>query len=484
MSSEGATLIWLWGYFVPVGLLLLTWGGLPAHKARRVTSLAALAVALATVGYWAVGFAFHLGGAQAINPDNPDLAGLNLLFPLIPKSPDWGVIGLAGFFLTGAGITPTVFALFLAYAPLMAAATLLVVLALADTRRWLMVVAGVFAGTVVFPVAACWMWGSGWLAHVGKTLAFGHGFVDFGGSALVLWLPGMMVLGILLLQPRQSVADPPAPPSTHFPLLANLGVLLMGIGWIGWALSGPFHTSGATWDWHRTAVNVWLAMAGATLAAQFYAWLVTGETESLLAARGMAAGWGAVMAAAPFLAPWAALAVGFVGGLLFALLLYVVDVVLCLRDAAATVALGLVGGLWGLLAVAIFADGRWGQGWNGVNVSGGAGGVIGLFFGGGIGQLKAQIVGLVVLALWGLWWGGILGFIGRPRLPRPKLLPSEVPPSEPPADDKMGELQLVVPYQAPPQPSEPPADDKTGEPPLEETPAEFLPPITSPANGS
>lgn len=417
MPSDGTTLSWLWGYFIPVGLLLLTWGGLPPHKARRVTSLAALAVALATVGYWAAGFAFHLGGAQAIKPDDPTLAGLNLLFPLIPKSPEWGFIGLSGFFLTGSEITATVFGLFLAYAPLMASATLLVVLALADARRWLMVVAGAFAGTVVFPVAACWMWGSGWLAHLGDTVALGHGFVDFGGSALVLWLPGMLVLGILLLQPRQSVADPPSPPPAHFPLFANLGVLLMGIGWTGWALSGPFHTSGATWDWNRAAINVLLGMAGATLASQLYAWLVTGETESLLAARGSAAGWGAVLAAAPFLSSWAALAVGFLGGLLFAFLLYAVDVVLRLRDASATVALGLVGGLWGLLSVGIFADGRWGQGWNGVSVPTGAGGVVGLFFGGGVKQLTAQIVGLAAVGLWGLLWGALLGFIAHPRRP-------------------------------------------------------------------
>ncbi len=416
MPSAGTTLSWLWGYFIPVGLLLLAWGGLPPHKARRVTPLVALAAALALLGYWSVGFALHLGGAQAINPDDPSLTGLNLLFPLVPRSPDWGFVGLSGFFLSGAEITTTVFALFLAYAPLMTAAVLLVVLALADTRRWLMVIAGVTAGSVVFPVAACWMWGSGWLAHLGDTLALGHGFVDFGGSALVLWLPGMMALGILLLQPRQTVADPPAAPPAHFPLLANLGVLLMGIGWTGWALSGPFHTFGATWDWNRAAVNVLLGMAGAALTSQLYAWLVTGELESLLAARGLAAGWGAVLAMAPFVLPWAALTAGLLAGLLFAFLMYVVDVVLRLRDASATVALGLVGGLWGLLGVGLFADGRWGQGWNGVTLASGAGGVIGLFLGGGVAQLKAQLVGLVAVGLWGLLWGGILGLIARLRL--------------------------------------------------------------------
>ncbi|MFN2283147.1 MAG: hypothetical protein ACK2UQ_01905 [Anaerolineae bacterium] len=420
MPFDGMPQPWLWGYFLPVGLLLLTWGGLPPHKARRVTPVAALALALAVVGYWAVGFAFHLGGAQAVRPDDSSLSGLKVLFPLVPRDVGWGFVGLSGFFLSGPEITSAVLELFLAYLPLMASAVLLVTLALVDTRRWLMVTAGALAGTLVFPVAACWMWGGGWLAHLGDTLGLGHGFVDFGGGALVLWLPGALALGILLFQPRHTPEDPPTPPPAYFPLLANLGVLLMGIGWIGWTLSAPFHTSGATWDWNRAAFSALLGMAGATLTSQLYAWLVTGDLESLLAARGLAAGWGAALAAAPFVPPWAALVIGLLGGLLFSFILYLTNVVLRLRDAAATVALGLVGGLWGLLSVALFADGQAGQGWNGIS---GNGGVIGVFFGGGAGQLTAQLVGIVAVGVWGLLWGGLLGLIANLHLFRRKLAP-------------------------------------------------------------
>lgn len=417
MPSDGMTLNWLWGYLLPLGLMLLVWGGLPPYKARRVTPLAVLALALAVLGYWAVGFAFHLGGAQAVNPDDTALSGLNLLLPVVPRDPGWGFVGLSGFFLAGSEITPTVLSLFLAYLPLMASAVTLVVLALADARRWVMVVAGTVAGTAVFPIAACWMWGSGWLAHLGDTLALGHGFVDFGGSALVLWLPGTLALGILMFQPRQPADDPPTPPPAYFPLLANVGALFIGIGWIGWTLSQPFHTFGATWYWNRAAVSIVLGMAGAVVTSQLYAWLVTGELESLLAARGLAAGWGATLAAAPFLPPWTALVVGLLTGLLFPFLHYLVDAVLRLRDAAATVALGLVGGLWGLLGVGLFADGRSGQGWNGTGSMAGTGGVLGLIFGGGTAQLVAQLVGIIALGLWGLLWGAILGFIAHPRFP-------------------------------------------------------------------
>lgn len=403
---------WLWGYGIPIGLLLLIWGGLPPHKARRVTPLAALAVALAVVGYWAVGFAFHLGGAHALYPAEASLRGLDRL--LAPSGPGWGLVGLAGFFLTGETVTPTVLGLFLAYLPLLATATLLVLLALADARRWVMVTAGALTGTIVWPIAACWAWGSGWLARLGETLALGHGFIDFGGSALLLWLPAAMALGVLLWLPRREVETPITPPPAYFPLLANLGVLIAGVSWMGWTLSSPFHVAAAAWDWNRAAVSALLGMAGSTLTSQLYAWLTTGEPGALLAARGVAAGWAIALAGAPFLPPWAALVIGLLAGLLFPLAQYALEVQARLADAAATIALGGVGGLGGALSVAFFADGQWGHGWNG----GSAEGVTGLIFGGDAGQLGAQLFGLAALGLWGLLWGSLLGVLARPRRER------------------------------------------------------------------
>ncbi|MGC9398843.1 MAG: hypothetical protein ACP5HM_06880 [Anaerolineae bacterium] len=410
---------WLWGYLIPVGIILLTWGGLSPRKARRVTPLVALALALAILGYWLTGYAFHLGGAYALNPEDTALAGLDRIWSPLDRIQGlgWGVIGLAGFALSGDEVTPTALSLFLTYLPMMATAVLLTVLALAETRRWLMVVAGALTGAVVAPIAACWVWGGGWLSQLGATLDLGHGFVDVGGSGVVLWLPASMTAGVLLLQPRRPVEEQPAPPAAYFPLLANLGALLLGVGWSGWVLSAPFHTFGATLDWNRAAISLLVSTAGAVLTSQLYAWLVTGEIEPLMAARGLAAGWGAALAGAAFLPPWAALVVGLIAGLAFPLFLYLVEVVLRWRDGAAAVALGLTGGLWGLLSTALFADGRWGMGWNGVGAERGVAGLIS----GDSGQLLAQLFGLVALGLWGLLWGVMLGGVSRlslqPRRP-------------------------------------------------------------------
>jgi Amt family ammonium transporter len=410
---------WLWGYLIPVGFLLLTWGGLKPQRARKVTPLAALALALAVLGYWAVGYAFHMGGAQALTGD-PALEGLDRIWSPLDavEGTGWGLIGLSGFGLSRGGepLAPAALGLFLTYLPLIASAALLVTLALSDGPRWVMVVAGVQAATVVVPLGAAWTWGGGWLSQLGHTMELGQGFVDFGGSGIVLWLPAAMAAGVLLARPPAPEPDgPPAPPPAYFPLLANTGALLLGVGWLGWALSEPFHTFGAALDWNRAAVNVLLAMAGSVLTSQLYAWLATDEVEPLIAARGLTAGWGVSLAGAPFLPGWAAIMVGLIAGVAFPLALYLTDGVLRWKDSAATVALGLTGGLLGLLGVAFFADGRWGAGWNGVE---GTGGVAGLFAGGG-GQGTAQFVGLVALALWGLLWGALLGGLARLLAPRP-----------------------------------------------------------------
>lgn len=451
---------WLWGYFIPLGLLLLAWGGLPPHKARRVTTLAALTLALAVIGYWATGFALHLGGAQVVNPDDPALAGLDLLFA---RDVTGGIFGMTGFALAGDEVTPTALGLFLSYLPLLTGAALMLTLALAELRRWVLLLAGALASAFIFPVAACWIWGGGWLSHIGETLALGHGFVDFGGSALLLWLPATLALGMLLWQPRRAREADPGPPPAHFPLLANLGALFLGLGWAGWTLASPFHTYGATLDLNRAALSAFLGIAGAVLTSQLYAWLVTGEPEPLLVARGQAAGWGAILAGAAFMPPWAALMVGLIAGLLFPLALYLVEEVLRLQDRTATIALGLSGGLWGLLSVGLMADGRWGQGWNGVAPLNGAEllpGVQGWFFGGG-GQLLAQLAGLVVLGLWGLLWGTLLGLLARPRNARVTIAPAPENIATPSAAESRAsepQPEAALPETPPPAEPEPLAD--------------------------
>jgi Amt family ammonium transporter len=403
------------GYLLPIGFFLLAWGGMEPERARRAAIQGLVALALATVGYFATGFAFHLGGA-AVFSDRPGLGALDSIWSPLDRvrGLGWGVIGLKGFFLGGAD-TPQALALFAAYLPMAATAVLLPVLALFGRARsgWVALM-GLLTGALLFPLAACWVWGGGWLASMGQTLARGHGAVDHAGSGVVYLLGGMMAWGALTALGREAPREGPAEmPPAHFPLLANLGVLLVVVGWLGWPLSGPLHADGARLDAGRMAVNGLLAAAGATLTALFYCWLALGHGDPLMVARGAAGGLVTLSAGAPFLPPWAALVVGGVAGLLVPLGVYLVDRVLRLADATAAVAVAALPGLWGLLAVALFADGRWGQGWNGIGaevyrtvIGQGVSGffVAPGFLGDGPGQMVAQVVAAVAV--------GLLGFAG------------------------------------------------------------------------
>lgn len=417
----------LLGYLLPVGFLLLAWGGMETERARRAAVQGLVALALATVGYFATGFAFHLGGA-AVFSDRPGLGGLDSIWSPLDRTRGlgWGVIGLKGFFLGQGADTPQALALFAMYLPVAATAVLIPVMALFGRARggWVALL-GLLTGALLFPLAACWVWGGGWLASMGQTLARGHGTVDYAGSGVVYLLGGMVAWGALTALGRTPPQEGPAEmPPAHFPLLANLGALLMAVGWLGWSLSVPFHAEGARLDPGRVAVNGLLALAGATLTSLLYCWLALGHDDPLMVARGAVGGLVAISAGAPFLPPWAALGVGAVAGLLVPPGVYLVDRALRLADAPASVATAALPGLWGLAAVALFADGRWGQGWNGVGaevyrtvIGQGVSGffVAPGFLGDGPGQMVAQVVAVVALSLWGFLGGWLTMTVARLR---------------------------------------------------------------------
>jgi hypothetical protein len=160
-------------------------------------------------------------------------------------------------------------------------------------------------------------------------------------------------------------------------------------------------------------------MAGAVLTSQLYAWLSLGAPGALLAAQGLVAGWGTALAGAPFLPSWAALCLGLIAGLAFPILRHALHAWLRHSSGAATIALALTAGPLGMLGIGFLADGRWGQGLNGIGayIAGETTGqgVAGLFALRDTQQLVAQAVGLAALGVWGLAWGTTLGVLTRPR---------------------------------------------------------------------
>jgi Amt family ammonium transporter len=150
-----------------------------------------------------------------------------------------------------------------------------------------------------------------------------------------------------------------------------------------------------------------LAAAGGAFMPYLYTWFTTGAADSLMAARGSAAAVLAVAAGAPFLSPWAAVLLGAVAGLLVPLASFLVRYVLRIEDPTGALPVALLGGTLGLLGLGFFADGRAGQGWNGIgpeNYLGVTGqGITGLFPAAGFapdwpGQINAQLIGLAAVA--------------------------------------------------------------------------------------
>ena len=178
-----------------------------------------------------------------------------------------------------------------------------------------------------------------------------------------------------------------------------------------------------------------------------------------MATRGLAIGLVSISAAVPFVRPWAALLTGAMAGLLLPLSIYLLDYLLRLDDSTAAVSVHGLGGLLGLLALGLFADGRYGVGWNGIGATEYLGvlgqGVSGYFTARGFqpdwpGQLYAQLIGLAAIFVltfvltWLLFqvlrgliqaWEGTGLELGR--APKPKVVGSEEPSEE--QDEQEGE---------------------------------------------
>ncbi len=399
---------------VPIGLAVLTSGGLAEEQAVPAALMGLVAVGLAAVGYFLTGFALQFGGIGLFTtwPGVEDLVWEWSLID-VAWGPGWGLAGLKGFLLGQEAYNPAAYTLFFSQLAPVATAVLIPTLALRGRVRPFVLVSGVLlVSMVTYPLAGNWVWGGGWLAHLGENLAWGHGFIDFAGAGMVNWIGGLTALaGILVfgapLNRRPWAEEAAQMPPVHLPIFAVLGALLTVVGWLGLATANPLHLSGDV-SLAVVAVNVLMAASGGTLLALFYAWFTLGRANVLLVSRGAVAGLVAISAACPFVPAWAAFIIGAVAGLLLPLSIYLIEYGLGLDDATTAVSVHAISGLWGLLALSIFADGTYGLGWNGVGATeylGIAGqGVSGYLTASGFqpdptGQLYAQLVGAVAVGL-------------------------------------------------------------------------------------
>ncbi|MFA6596551.1 MAG: ammonium transporter [Ignavibacteriaceae bacterium] len=374
--------------FMQAGFAMVETGFTQAKNVAHTMGMNFLVYAIGLLGFWISGFAIMFGGVGAVAAlgGTPGLTS-EVAITLFGKS--FGLFGASGFFLSNS-YDVGIFTLFLFQMVFMDTTATIPTGAMAE--RWkfnAFIFYAFFISMFVYPIFGNWVWGGGWLSTLGVNFELGHGHVDFAGSSVVHMVGGVAALaGAIVIGPRIGKygkdGSVHAIPGHNIPM-AIIGTFILAFGWFGF---NPGSTlSGNDLRISVVAVNTLLASgAGALFATLFMMWKF-GKPDPSMMANGLLAGLVAITAPCAFVPAWAAVLIGSIAGVLVVLAVFFIDRKLKIDDPVGAVAVHGVNGLWGIIALGLFADGTYGNGWNGV-----PGTVKGLFYG-DPSQLVAQLIG-------------------------------------------------------------------------------------------
>ena len=256
----------------------------------------------------------------------------------------------------------------------------------------------VYSGVIsalVYPIEAHWVWGGGWLAQLG--------FHDFAGSCCIHMVGGISaIIGAKILGPRigkfvkdekGKVVKVNAFPGHSIPLGA-LGVFILWFGWYG------FNGAACTTieDLGSVFLTTTIAPAVATVTCMTFTWIKYKKPDVSMCLNASLAGLVAITASCDVTDAKGALVIGIVAGLLVVFGVWLLDYKLHIDDPVGAVAVHMMNGIWGTIAVGIFATSK-APGYA-IAMENGAIKAEGLFFGGGFTQLGLQLLGFVTVAAW------------------------------------------------------------------------------------
>ena len=356
--------------FMQAGFLLLEVGFSRGKNAGTVVAKVLTNFSIAAVLYWAVGFALAFGG------------------------PLGHVVGTDGFFLRGFGDPAEAF-------PVMAfsdatidskwlfqfsfcAVSLAIVwgTTLERLKFGVYVIFAVLFAGLIYPIASGWVFGGGWLqVNVGTQ--------DFAGSTAVHLVGATAGLAVLLLLgARRGKYDasgkPRAIPGHNMPMF-GLGVLILVIGWFGF---NPGSTLGVfDGRFAEIAVVTLLATGAGVLASMLTGWLKTKTIDIGMAGNGAIGALVAITAPSGYVAPWAAVVIGAVAGVIVPLGIYAIDK--RIDDPVGALTAHGICGVWGTLSCGLFTLPALAE-YNTVGQGG-------LFYTGSFKQLGDQAIGVVVV---------------------------------------------------------------------------------------
>ena len=379
--------------FMQAGFAMVESGLTRAKNAAHTMSMNMMVYALGMIGFFISGFAIMFGGIGALGTLG-GFGGLANEFTINLFGHSFGLFGTKGFFLTGGTYDVAVFGLFLFQMVFMDTTATIPTGSMAE--RWKFssfAIYGIIVGAIIYPIFGNWVWGGGWLAQLGVNFGLGHGTVDFAGSAVVHMTGGVLAfVGASMIGPRlgkyNKDGSPNAIPGHNLPM-AVIGCFILAFGWFGF---NPGSTlAGGDLRISVIAVNTMIASATGAFASMLYMWFFkTKKPDPSMMINGMLAGLVAITAPCAFITVQSAALIGLIAGVLVIEAAFFIERKLKVDDPVGAVAVHGVNGTWGVIALGLFADGTYGDGWNGV-----AGTVKGLFYG-DASQFFAQIIGVCV----------------------------------------------------------------------------------------
>jgi Amt family ammonium transporter len=392
-------------FFMNAGFCMLETGFCRQKNAVNVLSKNLIVFALSTIAFWVIGWGLMFG-----NSDN-------------------GFFGTEGvFFLSGADNSPATGDAYQgAYkainwtgVPLLAkfffqlvfAGTAATIVSGAVAERIKFVDFLIFSLLLVgisYPITGHLIWGGG------KLSAFG--MWDFAGSTVVHAVGGWAALmGAAILGPRIGKYNEDGSVNAipgHNLSIATLGCLVLWLGWFGF---NPGSTMGVSSLIPHVAMTTNTAAAFGGVAATATAWFVLGKPDLSMIINGILAGLVAVTAPCAFVPVWAAAVIGFVGGAIVVFAVLFFDKIK-VDDPVGAISVHLVNGVWGTLAVGLFATGPGVTKFGTALYAEGLGPKAGLLMGGGFEQLWIQfvgsaLVGLITVVLSTVFWLALKATLG------------------------------------------------------------------------
>ena len=385
-------------FFMNAGFAMLETGFCRQKNAVNVLAKNLIVFALSTIAYWSIGFALMFsdgngfigssGGYFLWNVADNSPATLEA-YQGIFDSLNWAGVPLnAKFFfqLVFAGTTATI-----------------VSGAVAERIKFLdFLIFSLLLVGIAYPITGHWIWGGGWLAKAG--------FYDFSGSTAIHSVGGWAALmGAAFLGPRigkyrdgETVAMP-----GHNMSIATLGCLILWLGWFGFNPGSTMAVDPNAIAHIAITTNTSAAFGG--VAATITAWLYLGKPDLSMIINGILAGLVGITAGCAWINVPNAAIIGTIAGILVVFAVTFFDN-LKIDDPVGATSVHLVCGIWGTLAVGLFADGPT----TGIYT---AGPKAGLFVGGGFDQLIPQLIGIIsvggmTVLLTTIFWAALKALLG------------------------------------------------------------------------